>query len=55
MTIGGFEDLISQETRFTISALHGPSQDFVHAFMQGTEQERTVSIKDAKPERQTFG
>lgn len=38
MTIGDFEDLITRETSFTTPALHGPSQDFVHAFMRGTEQ-----------------
>jgi dienelactone hydrolase len=54
MKIGDFEDLITQETSFTTPALHGQSQDFVHAFMQGTEQDRTVSIKDAKPVNHKF-
>jgi dienelactone hydrolase len=54
MTLGDFENLIAQETSFVAPSLHGPSQDFVHAFMQGTEQERTVSIKDAKPDSHKF-
>ena len=54
MTIGDFEDLIAQESSFTTPALHGPSQDFVHAFMHGTEQDRTVSFKDAKPKSHKF-
>ncbi len=47
MTLGDFEGLIAAETSFDEPSLHGPSQDFVHAFMQGTEGDRTVSIKDA--------
>lgn len=54
MKVGDFEDLIARETSFGIPALHGPSQDFVHAFMKGTEQDQTASYKDAKPESHKF-
>jgi hypothetical protein len=54
MVLGDFEDLIARETSFDEASLHGLSQDFVHAFMQGTESEQTVSIRDALPEQQRF-
>jgi dienelactone hydrolase len=54
LTLGDFEDLISRETSVGTPVLHGKSQDFVHAFMHGTEQNQTVSIKDAKPQSKKF-
>lgn len=54
MTIGDFEDLIAHETSFDEASLHGPSQDFAHAFMQGTESGRTISVRDAAPEPHRF-
>ena len=54
MTLGDFEELISRETSFDTPSMHGPSQDFVHAFMQGTESEGTLSIRDAVPVPKRF-
>jgi pimeloyl-ACP methyl ester carboxylesterase len=54
MTLGDFEDLIVRETSFSVPTPHGRSQDFVHAFMHGTEQTRTVSLKDARPQSGKF-
>jgi dienelactone hydrolase len=54
MSLGDFEDLIAHETSFIVPTLHGPSQDFVHAFMHGTEEDRTVSVKDATLEGHRF-
>src|ERR1700761_5224915 len=54
MTLGDFEDLIARETSFDAPTTQGRSQDFVHAFMHGTEPDRTVSLKDAKPQGKKF-
>ena len=54
MTLSDFENLIAHETSFDEASLHGPSQEFVHAFMQGTESERTISVRDATPEPHQF-
>ncbi len=54
MTLGDFEDLIAHETNFKEASLHGPSQNFVHAFMQGTRADQTVSIRDAAAEEHRF-
>lgn len=54
MTLGAFEDLVAHETSFGKPALHGPPQDFVHSFMQGTESGQTVSIENAAPEHHRF-
>jgi dienelactone hydrolase len=54
MVLGDFEDLIAHETSFDEASPHGPSQDFVHAFMQGTESQRTISFRDATPEQHRF-
>jgi dienelactone hydrolase len=54
MTLGNFEDLVAHETSFDNPALHGPPQDFVHSFMQGTENGQTISIENATPEHHRF-
>jgi hypothetical protein len=54
MALGDFEGLIAHETSFDKASPHGASQDFVHSFMQGTETEQTISIRDAIPERNRF-
>jgi len=54
MTFGNFEDLLAHETSFEKPALHGPPQDFVHSFMQGTESGQTISLENATPEHHRF-
>ena len=54
ITVGDFEALISHETSFGEPLLHGPSQDFAHTYMRGTETTPTVSFRDARPEGHRF-
>lgn len=54
MTLGNFEDLIGHETSFDQLPQNGPSQHFVHTFMQETEGEKTVSFENAPPAHHRF-